>query len=229
MSRPLALALACAIAASTSHLQLALASPTCHILPLQARSQSALQSYLSFVDRFGGEGAASEPGGFKASAGPPPAAGMLCCYSERCKGAPKAAEAFSATQRKANKSLRRCKVCIADQVGQLEKPLFGDECRHTRQTTLTTLKVVAPIGPSAGTAAAVELSPSAQSTQALAPEWPAWRFCNLDNTLVYPSYANIQKVLKAFHKIARPMLMSDMAWPAGPQAARARATAPFAS
>ena len=201
----------------------------CHILPLQARTQSALQSYLSFVDRFGGEGAASEPGGFKASAGPPPAAGMLCCYSERCKGAPKAAEAFSATQRKTNKNLRRCKVCIADQVGQLEKPLFGDECRHTRQTTLTTLKVVAPIGPSAGTAAAVELSPSAQSTQALAPEWPAWRFCNLDNTLVYPSYANIQKVLKAFHKIARPMLMSDMAWPAGPQAARARATAPFAS
>lgn len=71
----------------------------CHILPLQARTQSAVQSYLSFVDRFGGEGAASEPGGFKASAGPPPAAGMLCCYSERCKGAPKAAEAFSATQR----------------------------------------------------------------------------------------------------------------------------------
>jgi len=185
----------------------------CHILPLQARTQSAVQSYLSFVDRFGGEGAASEPGGFKASAGPPPAAGMLCCYSERCKGAPKAAEAFSATQRKANKnkSVRRCKVCIADQVGQLEKPLFGDECRHTRQTTLTTLKVVAPIGPSAGTAAAVELSPSAQSTQALPPAWPAWRFCNLDKTLVCPSNANIQKVLKGFHRIAKPMLMSDMA------------------
>ena len=168
----------------------------CHILPLQARTQSAVQSYLSFVDRFGGEGAASEPGGFKASAGPPPAAGMLCCYSKRCKGAPKAAEAFSATQRKTNKSLRRCKVCIADQVGQLEKPLFGDECRHTRQTTLTTLKVVAPIGPSAGTAAALELSPSAQSTQALPPAWPAWRFCNLDKTLVYPSNANIQKVVE---------------------------------
>ena len=168
----------------------------CHILPLQARTQSAVQSYLSFVDRFGGEGAASEPGGFKASAGPPPAAGMLCCYSERCKGAPKAAEAFSATQRKANKNLRRCKVCIADQVGQLEKTLFGDECRHARQTTLTAFKVVAPIGPSAVTAAAVELSPSAQSTQALPPAWPAWRLCNLDKTLVYPSNANIQKVVE---------------------------------
>ena len=33
----------------------------------------------------------------------------------------------------------------------------------------------------------------------------------MDNTLVYPSYANIQKVLKGFHQIARPMLMSDMA------------------
>ena len=189
ISRPLALALACAIAASTSHLQLALASPapaTSSLSRLVARSQLALQSYLSFVDRFGGEGAASEPGGFKASAGPPPAAGMLCCYSKRCKGAPKAAEAFSATQRKANKNLRRCKVCIADQVGQLEKTLFGDECRHTRQATLTTLKVVAPIGPCAITAAAVELSPSAQSTQALPPAWPAWRFCNLDKALVYP-------------------------------------------
>ena len=124
---------------------------------------------------------------------------MLCCYSERCKGAPKAAEAFSATQRKANKSLRRCKVCIADQVGQLEKPLFGDECRHTRQTTLTTLTVVAPIGPSSGTAAAVELSPSAQSTQALPPAWPAWRLCNLDKTLVYPSNANSQKAVSYTH------------------------------
>jgi len=28
---------------------------------------------------------------------------------------------------------------------------------------------------------------------------------------VYPSNANIQKVLKGFHRIAKPMLMSDMA------------------
>ena len=145
-------------------------------IPLQTRQLDALQSYLTFVQKFneGLYGSDLAAAGAQTSTRSISRTGNRsgwCCYSTRCRGTEclNGKDSFSQTQLEKPMRSRRCSSCIAEKFELIDPsvPLSGADASTSRgqQTTLSLRPESLGLGPQVA-----PLSVAAGDGEALPPQ-----------------------------------------------------------
>ena len=188
-------------------------------IPLQTRQLDALQSYLTFVQKFneGLYGSDLAAAGAQTSTRSISRTGNRsgwCCYSIRCRGTEvfKGKESFSQTQLEKPMRSRRCSSCIAEKFELIDPsvPLSGADASTSRgqQTTIALRPESLGLGPQVA-----PLSVAAGDGEALPPQGgncPPWRMHNPDSSLLHPTPANLRTTLINYHEMFKGQIVADI-------------------